>query len=133
MAEDGDIQKVIAQRRSAFKAGGVMALLRGQLPPGETFWIGNVAMALIYVPALVMAVIAGALVLPLMVYQAVLVALLGACTLFYVALTRAAVITGLNTPQAGGLRWLAVVLTACHAIAIGAVFVFAMSVVTAPG
>lgn len=103
-------------RRDIFRPAWFGRLLRAELPLGDTFWVGNIGVALVFVPMTVLVAVLASLVLSDRALDMVLAAMLVALCLYQVALTRAVRITARRTPEVGGWRWVGLVLTALGAL-----------------
>lgn len=101
-----------AVRKDYFRPAWFAALLRGQLGLGDTFWVGNYGVGLIFMPVLVVALLFGPMLLPAGIALWLGRVVLTALALYFALLTRAVFIAARRTPEVGGWRWLGVFITA---------------------
>lgn len=122
-----DLTKTTEDRRRIFTPDWFRDLLGARLGLGDTFWIGNYGVALLYVPfvALVPVILWGVGLSErgVNIYQGVIWSLI---TLYMLALSRAVFMTARRTPQVGGWRWVGVALTVANVLiaAMGARLLF---------
>ena len=104
-------QAIKAERARIFRPAWFADLLAGRLGLGDTFWIGNYGVALIFVPAILLVNVLLVNFAPGVVGP-VLAVLVGLVGLYKLALLRAVWITAGRTPEVGGWRWAGVAITA---------------------
>ncbi|TKZ21586.1 hypothetical protein FAP39_05640 [Shimia litoralis] len=105
------MDKIEQDKTGMFRPAWFSALLKGQLPLGETFWVGNWGTALFHQPLLALLVV-----LPLPSAVPGVLAVLLAC--FELALVRAVLIAKPGVPTPVGWRVAGVIVT----LAIAALF-----------
>ncbi|RYG93044.1 hypothetical protein EU803_02755 [Loktanella sp. IMCC34160] len=121
MSEFDDLAKTLEERRRIFSPGWFQDLLAGRLGLGDTFWIGNYGVGLIFVPAAVLLPMLPQLALGPRALTLSSGFLTAGLTLYLAALTRAVFIRARATPQVGGWRWVGVAFTLCHCALAGLV------------
>ncbi len=118
-------------RREIFRPTWFKQLLGGQLSLGDTFWIGNFGVALIFVPlafvfSLILLIFTG-INDQVTSFRNIVILILMA--LYYAFLTRAVLISAVRTPQVGAWRWIGLGYTALKVITMSALaFVMLISV-----
>ncbi|MGB0959500.1 MAG: hypothetical protein ACPGVK_04535 [Halocynthiibacter sp.] len=124
--EHGDL---IFERTAYFRLAWLKALLTGKLPAGDTFWIGNVGIALIFMPILIL--VGG--ILPAIMgmssgataanatAQLIVIIARGVLFVYLVALTFAMYQSSQRRTDLGPWGWFGVAFTALHAF--GAFFI----------
>lgn len=120
MVDDGNPEwrRIAEERRYIFTPAWFKDLLGARLSLGDTFWIGNIGTALIYVPGSFLLTVLGPLLLPLPLSLIFLGAVYVALACFFVALSFAMFRVARATPTAGLWRWVGFGLTTLHALAI---------------
>lgn len=116
MDSDQDRMATLSARKDYFRPAWFGALLRGRLGLGDTFWVGNYGVGLIFMPVLIIALLFGPMFLPAGIALWLGRAVLAALALYFAVLTRAVFITARRTPEVGGWRWIGVFLTAAQAL-----------------
>lgn len=114
MSEFDDLSKTLEERRRIFTPGWFGDLLAGRLGLGDTFWIGNYGVGLIFVPVMVLLPLLLQVILGPGAFPLSSGILTAGLTLYLAALTRAVLIRARATPRVGGWRWVGVVFTLCH-------------------
>lgn len=112
MNDFDDLTRRTEARKEIFRPRWFRKLLRGELTLGDTFWIGNIGVALVFVPITFIVALIATLVLPNRGAGLVMGALMAALCVYQIALTRAVWITARRTPEVGGWRWVGLGLTA---------------------
>lgn len=114
--DQSELDAIQAERRAFFTPAWFGRLLRGALPLGDTFWIGNYGVGLALLPVGVVIFVATALIAPEAAPRA-LSGLFFCVGLYHLALLRAVWIAGERPPKAGIWRWIARALTLLTALA----------------
>lgn len=108
--------QTIEARKDYFHPAWFAALLKGELGLGDTFWIGNYGVGLVFMPIIVLVLMFGPMVLPATLATWLGQLLLAALALYFLLLTRAVWTVARRTPESGGWRWVGVVLTALQVL-----------------
>lgn len=85
-----------------------LALFRGELGLGDTFWAGSIGGQLIFVPFWMITAMFAKMISPDLLTYTLLV-ITGFYAVYYVLLFRATVVVALRNNTAGGWRWAAIV------------------------
>ncbi|NBB81491.1 MAG: hypothetical protein GVY36_18970 [Verrucomicrobia bacterium] len=117
-------EKAAEARKEIFRPKWFGQLLRGELSLGDTFWIGNFGVALVFVPiSFAVMLLMTTLGINEQIQSIALGVIAAFFALYWAALTRAVFKTALRTPQVGGWRWLGVGYTILQ---LAAVTIFAL-------
>lgn len=115
--ENKDLEQVIDQRREIFRPAWFKKLLAGKLGLGDTFWIGNFGIALVFVPILFLfATVLLAFASDDALLNLSLAIVSALMTIYYTLLVRAVFRAAKRTPEVGGWRWVGVGYTALQVI-----------------
>ncbi|KPP93792.1 MAG: Triose-phosphate Transporter family [Rhodobacteraceae bacterium HLUCCA08] len=117
--EFDDLARPADDRRDIFRPAWFGRLLRARLGLGDTFWIGNIGVALVFVPVTVLVGVLASLVLSDRALDLVLAALLVGLCAYQIVLTRAVWIVARRTPEVGSWRWVGLALTALGVLSYG--------------
>lgn len=109
---DTERKEAVEARKEVFRLAWFGRLLGGQLSLGDTFWIGNFGVTLVFVPA------AFAVLFLMRIFGSHdqtqfmgMIAITVVLALYWAFLTRAVFLTALRTPQVGGWRWFGLAYT----------------------
>jgi hypothetical protein len=117
---DKAIRQTLEARHAYFTPAWFLRLLGGRLGLGDTFWIGNFGVLLIFVPGFFaifsILLMAGA--------NPSVIPIVGGLwclgmAVFYALLTRAVFVAAIRSPQADPWRWIGVAVTAANAVGLG--------------
>lgn len=123
--------QIAEERQEIFKLDWFKRLLRGELSLGDTFWIGNFGVALVFVPAaFVVTFVLNLIGFNNFLQTKCLGLMLLALAIYYAFLTRAVFLTAQKTPQVGAWRWvgfLYTVLNCINLVVFATIFLFEAS------
>jgi hypothetical protein len=110
-SEFEDLTAVALERRKIFRPEWFRDLLAARLGLGDTFWIGNYGVALVFVPLFFFIGLVAPAFFGQQAYAFLYPSFAGLSAIYQFCLIRAVFICARRTPEVGGWRWVGVAFT----------------------